>query len=112
MSAKSHAAHRPTFIKAASATVFVAVGVAPLTVSVSGRLYTSTGSGASNARIVLSGPSTELVAITNAFGYYQFNNVTVGQTYTVSVVSKRFIAAPRVITVNDYMTEVDLVASP
>ena len=45
-----------------------------------------------------------------AFGYYSFTDVEVGQSYTVSVSSKRFTFATRLINLNDAVDGLDFEA--
>lgn len=53
-----------------------------------------------------------LTARTSTFGYYRFDEVRVGETYVMSVVSKRFTFNPatRILNVNDELADVDFVA--
>jgi hypothetical protein len=81
------------------------------TVSVSGRVFTPSGAGLRNAVVTLTDSNGVAVsARTASFGYYRFDNVEVGQTYVVSVASKRFTFTPRVISVTDELTDLDFVA--
>lgn len=77
-------------------------------VSVSGRVITSSGAGIKNAVVSISGPNGfSRTARTNTFGYYTFQGVTAGQSYVVSIASKGYLFAPRVINVNDDLADVD-----
>jgi hypothetical protein len=51
-------------------------------------------------------------AVTNAFGYYRFQEVNVGQTYTVNVLSKRYLFQPQVLTINDDVNNLNFSAQP
>ncbi len=65
-------------------------------VTVSGRVLTSSGQGLRNAVVTISDQAGHTQsAITSAFGYYSFTDMEVGQSYTVSVSSKRFTFATR-----------------
>ena len=65
-------------------------------VSVSGRVTTGAGSGISKVRVTLASASgAATTALTNAFGYYSFEEVTAGQTYVISVSSKGYNSAIR-----------------
>ena len=57
---------------------------------------------------------TTRAVLTNPFGYYRFDDVTVGQSYVVSVSSKRFqFEEPtRVIHLLDELTDLTFVALP
>ncbi len=50
------------------------------------------------------------VATTGSFGYYCFDDVLAGETYVMGITSKRYQFAPRVVTVPDDLTEIDLEA--
>ncbi|MGB7202253.1 MAG: carboxypeptidase regulatory-like domain-containing protein [Pyrinomonadaceae bacterium] len=84
-------------------------------VSVSGRVLTAHGQGIRNARVTLtSSTGAPRTAITGSFGYYRFDDVEVGQTYIVSVRSKRFqFSNPtQVITLLDELTDLTFTALP
>jgi hypothetical protein len=85
-------------------------------VSLSGRVTTADGRGVRNARMVLSGVGLEhpRVATTSSFGYYTFEGLTAGQTYIVTINSKRyrFSMPSRVITLVDDLTDVNFTADP
>lgn len=81
--------------------------------SVGGRILTSGGQGIRNVDVVLTAPDgTMRFAKTGSFGYYRFDEVEVGQTYIVTISSKRysFTDTARVMTVNDNVTDVDFIA--
>lgn len=84
-------------------------------VSVRGRVLTADGAGIRNARLILTKPTGEtLVSQTGSFGYYRFNEIEIGQTYVITVLSKRFtFASPvRIVSVNDEVTALDFIAEP
>lgn len=83
-------------------------------VSVGGRVTTAAGVGVNNAIVSLvdSGVGGRRVAITNPFGYYRFDNVSTGTTYTVAVISRLYTFTPRTVQVNDNLSDVDFVAEP
>ena len=65
--------------------------------------------------MVTGGSLTEpLVASTGSFGYFRFDGLATGQTYVVSVYSKRysFSTPSRVITLVDNVVDADFVANP
>jgi len=79
--------------------------------NVSGRVLDANGHGAAFSRVVLSDQSgAAIYATTNPFGYFNFTDVTTGRTYVVTVVSKRAVYQPRVLTVSEDLT--DLIFSP
>lgn len=82
--------------------------------TVGGRVTNSFGMGVSNAVVSLTdqGSAPRRSVTTNPFGYYQFENVATGSTYTVAVVSKRFTFTPQIIQVNDNLSNIDFTALP
>lgn len=88
----------------------------PAAVSVSGRVYTSSGQGVSKAVITIQGGSlTEPKrAITSSFGYYTVTDLVAGETYVVTVGSKQyaFTNPTRVVQAGDNAEGVDFVAEP
>ena len=48
--------------------------------------------------------------LTDARGYYHFEDIASGETYTISVKAKRFNFEPKVITINESLTGVDFTA--
>ncbi|CAN5401818.1 hypothetical protein BH20ACI1_BH20ACI1_02830 [soil metagenome] len=81
-------------------------------VTVSGRVLVGER-GLTKAVVYLTNQSGDVrTARTTAFGYYRFADVPAGQTYIVSVVSKRFSFQPQVISVVDNLTEVNFIVQP
>lgn len=87
----------------------------PLAASVNlgGRIITSNGNGIKNAVVSLTDINGNTRNVrTGAFGYYNFENVEAGATYTINVAAKRFTFAnpTQVITVKDNIGNLDFVA--
>lgn len=58
---------------------------------VGGRILTADGRGIKNAQISVTFPSgVSIITLSNAFGYYRFADIPVGETYIFSVKAKRF----------------------
>lgn len=78
-------------------------------VEVSGRVLASAGGrGLTNARVTITDESgLSQTMITGRNGRYSFPNVEVGHTYIVTVTSRRFSFAPRVVEINDTVTDLD-----
>lgn len=75
---------------------------------ISGRVLTPTGRGLANTLVSLSNSAGKTIyATTNGFGYYRFADVEVGQSIVISVKSKRYSYAPKVISLNDELAELD-----
>ena len=84
--------------------------------SISGRVMTANGQGIRNATVVMTGNSLAepRVATTGTFGYYTFDGLEVGQTYVVTINSRRytFSTPSRVISLVDNVADADFVADP
>ncbi|MEP6945568.1 MAG: Calx-beta domain-containing protein [Acidobacteriota bacterium] len=73
-------------------------------VTATGRVTTKSGMGIGNALITLTGPNGESrTTVSNPFGYYEFADISAGESYVISVLSKAHTFAPssRLITPND-----------
>ena len=78
--------------------------------TVGGRVLASNGRGLAKARVTLTNSSGEtFTSITNSFGYYEFSDVSPGQTVILSVSSKRFQFTPRVLNVGEDLYELDFI---
>lgn len=98
-----------------SLSPFAIATVAPLAaaVSISGRVTTANGQGIRNARLILTATDgSRRTATTSTFGYYKFDEVEIGHTYVLEVVSRRYTFAnpTRVFTLQDELTDMDFVA--
>jgi len=89
----------------------------PLTAAqatLAGRVTTADLRGIRNAKVVVTGDTLEqpIIATTGSFGYYNVDGLTAGQTYVVTVNSKRysFSVPSRAITLVDNVTDVNFVA--
>ncbi len=84
-------------------------------VSVSGQVLQANGGGISRARLNLtSSNGTTRTILSGSLGYFRFDDVEVGQTYILTVVSKRylFINNTQVITVLEEIGELNFTAEP
>lgn len=83
---------------------------------VSGRVVTSDGRGITNAVITLSGGAlfSPRTVQTSGFGYFTFEDVEVGQSYLVTIKSKRFTFPQnsQFIVLMDNITEIVFEAAP
>jgi Carboxypeptidase regulatory-like domain len=71
-------------------------------VSVGGRVFSTSGRGLANASVIMTKPDGETVRTrTNPFGYYRFSEVQSGETYIFNVQSKRFQFAQQVVNISD-----------
>lgn len=82
-------------------------------VQVGGRVATETRQGVRNAQVILiDSLGNSQTVMTTTFGYFRFANVQVGETYVVLPRSKRFRFAPQIVTVNEIIENLTLIASP
>lgn len=92
------------------------IGPSASLASISGKVATSSGRGVQNAIVTVSGGGlvTPRIARTGGFGYFTIEDLQAGETYVVTVNSKRFVfAAPsRVITLADSVDGIDFIADP
>ena len=85
------------------------------TVSIGGQVLTAKGSGIANARLSLTDSKGETrSALTNGFGFYHFEEVAVGETYTLNVSAKRyqFDQSTQVISVYEELLDNNFTAMP
>jgi hypothetical protein len=84
--------------------------------SLSGRVTTSDLRGIRNAKVVVSGGDLRepIITTTGSFGYYMVDGLNAGQTYVVTVNSKRynFTVPTRVVTLVDNVRDLDFTAEP
>ena len=82
--------------------------------SISGRVLTADGRGIRNAKVVITGNSLPQarVATTSSFGYFTFDGLPTGQTYVVTVNSKRytFSVPSQVVSLVDNVVDIQFVA--
>jgi hypothetical protein len=82
--------------------------------SISGRVTTADGTAIRNAEMVLTGNTLEtpLRVSTSSFGYFTFEGLRAGETYVLTVNSRRFTFSQpsRVISLTDNATGMDFIA--
>ena len=77
-------------------------------VTVDGRVLTSDGRGLRNATVsITDSQGVVRTATTSSFGFFSFDNVITGATYTIRVSSRLFRFSPRTVQVNDNLTLAD-----
>lgn len=81
--------------------------------TIQGRAVRGNGRGVKHAVIMLTGGDLgeTIYATTNQFGYYQFQDIGVGQTYVMQITSRRytFQSPTRVINLDDSITDEDFI---
>jgi hypothetical protein len=92
------------------------VGTTAAQASISGRVLTSDGRPIRNADVVITGNALEhpITVTTGSLGWYSFDGLRSGETYVVTVNSRRFtFSTPsRVITLVDNVADADFIADP
>jgi len=82
-------------------------------VTVRGRVVTPEGRGLMNARVIMTDvKGNSRIAITRHFGYYEFDDVQVGELYIFKVLSKRYEFRPQAVVVMEQIENLDFVALP
>jgi len=80
-------------------------------VSVGGQVLTADGRPIGGVRIsLLNSAGVVKTALTNAFGYFRFYDVPAGQTYILAARAKDHEFAPQVITVDNEIADLSLIA--
>ncbi|HEY0427168.1 MAG TPA: carboxypeptidase-like regulatory domain-containing protein [Pyrinomonadaceae bacterium] len=82
-------------------------------VSVSGRVLTPDGRGLTKASVILTdSQGNSRTVISSSFGYYHFETVAVGETFVLTVSSKRYQFSPQVVFVTEEINELNFLAVP
>ena len=91
--------------------IWSAIAPTAASVSISGRIITSSGLGVSDAVVRITEKSGDNRTVrTNSFGYYRFDNLEVGQSVTVEVSSRRYQFETRVVNLADSLIDFNFVA--
>lgn len=102
------------YVDAPAAGCAIAISPTAAGGTINGRISKTDGSGISKAVISLTGGSltAPLTARSNAFGYYNFSDLEVGQTYILTVNSKSytFVNSTQVVALQDNAAEVNFVS--
>ena len=78
--------------------------------SISGRVITPSGVGLRNALVTLIDTSgNKRTVTTSTLGFYSFTGISMGQTVTITAMSRRYRFEPVTRTMNENLSEVDLV---
>jgi hypothetical protein len=104
-------ASRTVCARVSSLSPFVAaLAPVPQTFTVSGRVLTPAGLGLRNAIVsLIDGSGVRRIATTSSFGVFSFDGVLPSSNYIVTVASKRYRFAPKNLTVNQNIADVDFV---
>ena len=84
-------------------------------VGISGRILTATGQGIRSAYVTLTGADgVPRTALSSSLGYYSFSEVDIGDTYILTVSSKRYVFPEPTIVIHvvDQLDDLDFIAAP
>jgi CSLREA domain-containing protein len=82
-------------------------------VPVTGRVTDASGKGLGKISVSLEDQNgNNRSTITSPFGFFYFDDLAAGRTYTISASSKQYTFTPRTVTVADASRSLDLVAAP
>ena len=80
-------------------------------VTISGRIQTAEGRGIANAAVVLTDQNGQTVtAVSNSFGYYNFEGIQAGETYFFNVRHREYQFTGQAITINEDVQGLDFTA--
>ena len=86
------------------------IGSAVSGITVSGRVLTPDGRSLRNAVVsLIDSLGVRRIATTSSFGVYSFDNVRAGETYTMTVASKRYRFTPQILQFNASVSNMDFV---
>ncbi|MBK7513901.1 MAG: carboxypeptidase regulatory-like domain-containing protein [Chloracidobacterium sp.] len=81
--------------------------------TVGGIVLSPGGQAVRNARLSMTDQSGMVrTVVSNSFGFFRFDDVTVGETYVIDVRAKGLHFAPQVVSVADEITDLIIVAEP
>ena len=79
--------------------------------SIGGRLITSTGEAVTKAQVILTSGSGEIrLVYVNELGYFNFDKVTIGETYVISVESSSHKFTPQTVSAGEGVTQLTIIA--
>ena len=88
----------------------VVTGTPACNANVSGRVLTSDGRGLRNATVsITNSQGVSRTATTSSFGFFSFDNIATGDTYTIRVASRLYRYTPQTVQINDNLTLPDFV---
>lgn len=98
---------------ATAAATLTVVEPTAASATVSGRVLTAFGRGIPNTRVEMTDSNGQVrYAMTNPFGYYRFQDISVGATYIFSVTGKKHRFSPKVVTLTNQIADLNFVAVP
>lgn len=84
--------------------------------SISGRVLNANAEGLAKVSVLIQNTRTleTKTAMTNSFGHYQFNDLTVGDLYVISVQNKKYTFTPntQTVTLGSDVTNLDFLSAP
>ncbi len=112
VNASNDAAQSLTPITPTSGTMTI-LGPTAAQISISGRVVTPDDRGLRNALVTLTDSRGNLRTVsTGSFGVFSFTDVAAGETYVISVKSKRYVFQPQTISANEDAAELSFIGEP
>jgi Cohesin domain/Carboxypeptidase regulatory-like domain len=87
------------------------IGPTAAGVSVAGRVRTAEGYGISKALVTITGADGQSRSVlTSPFGYFRFDDIAAGSTYTITTAAKLYTFATHLISPQDNINDLDITA--
>ena len=89
----------------ANSSAVVSISNDDASVTVGGRVLTSDGAGLKNAAVTMADSlGVRRTALTNSFGFFSFDSVAAGESYTITATSKRFRFSGQTVQITGNLT--------
>ncbi|MFL6373172.1 MAG: DNA/RNA non-specific endonuclease [Pyrinomonadaceae bacterium] len=89
-------------------TLLPPLGTTAAAITMSGRVLDRSGAGVRNARVILEDPSGNTRSVlTNAFGYYAFQDLDSGSTFVATVSARGIVYQQRLVQAFDTLANID-----
>ena len=78
---------------------------------VAGRVTTADGRGIRGAKVtIIDATGRARTVTTGTFGYYRFDDLAAGETYTLGITSNQYAYTSKTITTDSTLAEIDFIA--
>ena len=85
--------------------------VTAASVEIGGRVFTQSGRGVSGAKVTITDQAgSSRTVSTTTFGYFRLTDIQAGETYIITVSSKRYRFTPQVVNLTDNLTDLNFTA--
>lgn len=80
-------------------------------VTLGGQVFSSSGRDLGRVTVTLTDTDSNVrTTLSNPFGFYSFEDVTVGRSYIIHAQAKGYTFTPRLVTINDQITNLNIIA--